>query len=157
MSRNFDFSHANKMQRNRKAQGLYDLVNDAWRFVLLHKDMIGIAPLQVYTSALMFSPTNSLINRLYNLPDWISLRPKIRTDWDNCLQAFNCSDAITSLAFSSDDKKLASGHLLGIIIIWDVTSGFSTHIFEAHDGPVLSLAFSPDDTQIACSGKTGQL
>lgn len=157
-------SHANKIQRNEKPQELYDFVNDAWRFLLLHRDMIEIAPLQVYTSALLFSPTNSLINRLYNPPDWITVRPKTREYWDNCLQTFNCGStslldkSTESLAFSSDGKKLASSDSEGTITIWGVTSGFCIHIFEEKFDAGSSFAFSPDDTRLAsCSYADGTI
>ncbi|KAF5250393.1 hypothetical protein FANTH_4426 [Fusarium anthophilum] len=44
---------------------LVDLVRDAHRFVLFNKPAIEIAPLQVYVSALVFSPARSLIKRLF--------------------------------------------------------------------------------------------
>lgn len=43
-----------------------DLVLDARRFILSHKWMIENAPLQVYASALVFSPARTLVRELFN-------------------------------------------------------------------------------------------
>lgn len=58
------------------------------RFVLSHAHVIEIAPLQVYVSALVFSPTNSLVRKLFEKeePDWITLKPRVDADWDSCIQ-----------------------------------------------------------------------
>ncbi|RBR08934.1 uncharacterized protein FIESC28_10114 [Fusarium coffeatum] len=47
-----------------KATGLAELLLDARRFVLYYKIPIEVDPLQVYASALVFSPTGSLVRQL---------------------------------------------------------------------------------------------
>ncbi|KAF2418759.1 HET-domain-containing protein [Tothia fuscella] len=69
------------------APELLKLVHDARRFILYHKVAIENNPLQAYASALMFSPTSSLIRKLFRHeePAWITIRPAIGDEWSACL------------------------------------------------------------------------
>lgn len=80
------------------------VIQDAYRFVLWHKEMIETAPLQVYASALIFSPTNSLTRKVFSDEEtrWINLKPKVEADWDACLQTLKGHESsITSVVFSA--------------------------------------------------------
>ncbi|RBA12813.1 hypothetical protein FPRO05_14089 [Fusarium proliferatum] len=76
------------VQKTKEARQLTELLRDARRFILSHKRAIEIAPLQVYASALVFSPTRSLIRELFEKeePNWITLKPSVESDWNACLQ-----------------------------------------------------------------------
>ncbi|RSL87190.1 hypothetical protein CEP51_002368 [Fusarium floridanum] len=71
--------------------GLSDLVNDAWRFVYSHLEIISEAPLQLYGSALLFSPTGSMIRQLFahDEPSWLVMKPRTRQNWSPCLLKLN--------------------------------------------------------------------
>lgn len=61
-----------------------DFVEDVFRFVLSHKVGIEQAPLQVYSSALIFSPSSSIIRRIYEEtegPKWIVTKPEMPVEW----------------------------------------------------------------------------
>jgi hypothetical protein len=49
----------------RDYDGLSQLIEDARRFIMYHKGAIEGYPLQTYASALLFSPTGSLIRQLF--------------------------------------------------------------------------------------------
>jgi hypothetical protein len=68
--------------------GLAQLVQDARRFIMYHKGAIEGYPLQTYASALLFSPTGSLIRQLFRHeePEAISIRPALSDGWSACLQ-----------------------------------------------------------------------
>lgn len=53
---------------------LGDLMRDAKRFTFQHSGIIEEAPLQVYCSALLFSPEQSIIRQIYSsqIPNWIT-------------------------------------------------------------------------------------
>ncbi|KAG5797868.1 hypothetical protein H9Q69_003096 [Fusarium xylarioides] len=74
--------------RDTKTKELTELLRDARRFILSYKQAIEIAPLQVYASALVFSPTRSLVRELFGKeePNWITLKLSVESDCNACLQ-----------------------------------------------------------------------
>ncbi|CEL08493.1 hypothetical protein ASPCAL11642 [Aspergillus calidoustus] len=96
---------------------------DAKRFLLYNFSAIEKAPLQAYSSALIFSPKNSLIRKTFKdcVPNWITQLPNVTKNWSALEQTFEptSDDAFDGpLSFSPDGTKLASG-----CQIWDITSG----------------------------------
>ncbi|EXL39254.1 hypothetical protein FOCG_18133 [Fusarium oxysporum f. sp. radicis-lycopersici 26381] len=81
--------------RDRESRKLYHLMRDAWRFILSQKGSIEKAPLQVYASALIFSPYSSLVRQCYSTqePKWIALKPKVEASWNTCLQTLEGHDS----------------------------------------------------------------
>ena len=67
--------------------------------------------------------------------------------------ASRSGEAITGLAFSPDGRVLAGivGHTK--ISIWDLASGSQQRIFSSRNTVVSDIAFSPDRTMIASTGK----
>ncbi|KAL2889223.1 Vegetative incompatibility protein HET-E-1 [Ceratocystis lukuohia] len=131
---------------------LNDVMVDAGRFLLFHGEAIGIAPLQVYVSALIFSPTNSLIRRMFQHeePDWIALKPKVEENWSACLRTFEGhTRPVKSVMFSNDAQRLASASGDKTIKIWDATSGTCLQTLEGHDDWVKSVVFSNDGQRLA--------
>jgi WD40 repeat protein len=62
------------------------------------------------------------------------------------------NDSVTSIAFSSDGKQIASGSWDKTIELWNVEMGAGVgKPMEGHNGHVTSIAFSPDGKQIASS------
>lgn len=51
---------------------------------------------------------------------------------------------LTTIALSPNGKTLASGHIDGRVILWDLTTGKRKAILEGHKLPAVSLAFAPD-------------
>ncbi|PHH49211.1 Vegetative incompatibility protein HET-E-1 [Ceratocystis fimbriata CBS 114723] len=145
--------------QEKEPKDLGDFTNDAWRFVFYHGATIEMAPLQIYVSALMFSPTKSLIRQRYcpEEPSWIELKPKVEENWNPCLRTLENGSRVTSVAFSHDGQRLASGSLDGKFKIWDTTSGACLQTFDGRFlDKVYSLVFSHDGKRIA-SGSTSSL
>ncbi|KKF92239.1 Vegetative incompatibility protein HET-E-1 [Ceratocystis platani] len=131
---------------------LQDIVRDARRFLLFNSRVIEIAPLQVYDSALIFSPTNSLIKKIFSHeePDWIKTKPRVEATWDACLQTLEGhGGGVKSVVFSDDGQRLASGSEDNTVKIWDATSGACLQTLEGHDHYVFSVVFSKDGQRLA--------
>ncbi|KAJ9426032.1 hypothetical protein QL093DRAFT_2006073, partial [Fusarium oxysporum] len=63
---------------------LFDLTRDARRFILSHGWAIRNAPLQVYASALIFSPRRSITRKIFEGQglNWITTKPAMAEDWN---------------------------------------------------------------------------
>ena len=55
---------------------------------------------------------------------------------------------MTSVAFSPEGKRLASGSGDSTVRVWDATSGQELATFRGHTGHVWSVAFSPDGKRL---------
>jgi WD40 repeat protein len=56
---------------------------------------------------------------------------------------------VTSVIFSPDSSKIASGSENGSVKIWDPNNQFQLHTLKGHTGAVCTVAFSPDGTLMA--------
>ncbi|KAH0538230.1 hypothetical protein FGG08_005149 [Glutinoglossum americanum] len=106
-------------------------------------------PLQVYASALVFSPARSPVKNLFGEEEleWIRTKPAMQDDWSPCLQTLEGHSPITSVAFSHDDKYLASASI--IVKIWDTATSGYLQTLKGHSNFVNSVAFSHDDKHLA--------
>lgn len=83
------------------------------------------APLQIYSSVLIFSPENSIVRKQFTnlFPSWISKFPRVNTDWDPCLMTLESrGNSLVSVRLTTDGQKVMSKTSLDIIQIWDLTT-----------------------------------
>ncbi|KAF7921874.1 uncharacterized protein EAE97_011165 [Botrytis byssoidea] len=127
------------------------LVEDAIHFLSQHFWTINNWPLQIYNSAIAFSPETSIIRKinLDKLPAWLRKLPQAEDSWASSINTLTGhSDSVTAIAFSPDSKQIASGSLREIIKLWDNITGNLQKTFIGHSHLVRTIVFSPDGKQI---------
>ncbi|PVH70823.1 NACHT-domain-containing protein [Cadophora sp. DSE1049] len=147
----------NRLQADRSPD-LYAFVDDAKRFALYNRSVIEQTPLQIYCSALVFSPEKSIVRVTFEnyIPPWIQRKPKVQTQWSALLQTLEGhSSWVLSVAFSPDGKQIVSGSDDNTVRLWDATTGAALQTLKGHSTTgaplqtlkghsVTSVAFSPD-------------
>ncbi|KAK4205430.1 hypothetical protein QBC40DRAFT_214903 [Triangularia verruculosa] len=122
-------------------------LKDCHRFVLFNQGVLEKAPLQVYSSAMLFAPERSPVKQRFidKIPSWIKRPPVSLKRWGPLLYDF--SD-VKALACSPTDNILVTGSNDGRIAVRNVETG--AVIASAHyDGTIQNIAFTPDGKSIA--------
>ncbi|KAL5379581.1 hypothetical protein PMIN06_011320 [Paraphaeosphaeria minitans] len=143
---------ATLIQGKPDTRNLTRLAQDARRFILYHKTVIEKHPLQVYASALVFSPTDSLIRRSFEHEELtgLSVRPCMQRAWSACLQTLEGHISyVRSVNFSHDSTLLASASHDGTVKIWQVISNECVQTLEGHGHGGFSVVFSHDSSLLA--------
>jgi WD40 repeat protein len=125
---------------------------------MYHKVAIEGYPLQAYASALLFSPTGSLIRRFFQHeePKGVYILPTMSDDWSACLQTFEGhSSTVNSVVFSHDSTRLASASWDRTVKVWDANSGMCLQTLEGHSSTVSSVVFSHDSMRLASASHDG--
>jgi WD40 repeat protein len=118
--------------------------------------ILSISCLQVYHSALLFTPKKTLLYEMYGhhlgLP--IKMHHAVEDTWNLCIRTMDGhSGDVLSVAFSPDGVGVVSGSLDGTLRLWDVVSGAHLCTLEGNFSLldcnlVYTAAFSPDGTRI---------
>ena len=123
---------------------------------MYHKGAIEDSALQVYASALLFSPKKSIIRNLFKHeePDNITINPSMNDSWSACLQTLEGHRSwVHSVAFSHDSARLASASWDDTVKIWDAHSGVCLQTLKGHRDSVYSVAFSHDSARLASASR----
>ncbi|KJZ74569.1 hypothetical protein HIM_06165 [Hirsutella minnesotensis 3608] len=123
---------------------------DAKRFILNCRPAIEQAPLQLYSSALVFAPERSVVReRFQSHIGWITTKPILEQNWNPCLQTLDGhSEMIQSVAFSCNGQLASSS---SHVKIWDAATGAPQHTLAFNDSsrPVYSVDFSRNGRLVA--------
>ncbi|KAF3282315.1 hypothetical protein TWF970_001725 [Orbilia oligospora] len=134
-----------------------EFIRDAHRFALMNRAIIDSAPLQLYSSALIFTPRKSIIRRIFidQVPDYIQTLPTVEDEWDAVLQILHHEHpgrghglAVEAVAFSPDGELLVSGSRDKTVRVWDSVTGALKLKLEGHESDIKAVSFSPDGSLI---------
>jgi WD40 repeat protein len=111
---------------------------------MYHRGAIENTPLQIYVSALLFSPVGSLTGRLFmeEEPKRVTVKPAVGDKWSACLQTLEGhSKRVWSVTFSLDSTQLASASSDRTIKTWDTRSGKCLQTLNGHSNSITSVTF----------------
>ncbi|KAK6346360.1 hypothetical protein TWF730_010686 [Orbilia blumenaviensis] len=135
-----------------KGPEILNFLSDSKRFLLQFWQIADKAPLQIYSSAIVFSPEASIIRNTFPIPKWVQGLPdvlQLTQSWGAELQKLEAhTSAVTTVLFSPNGKQLASGSADGTVRLWDVATGQQLKSFEGHNTTILKIAFLPEDNQL---------
>lgn len=134
-------------------------MKDSLRFIRTHLSVIEEAPLQVYSSAIVFSPKNSIVRRLFahRGPSWLLAWPAVDDEWGPTPLVIGHSAVVKSAIFSPDSKTIASVYDDNTIRILSTKTGKCVHVLAGQPGQIQSVAFSQDSRVLASSSIGGTL
>ncbi|KAL6364621.1 hypothetical protein LRP88_02024 [Fusarium phalaenopsidis] len=146
------------LQTALNAQRLSEFLADAMRFLVSNATGINLAPLQVYSSALVFAPKNSPIRQAFRsqIPPWITLVPSVEPDWDTCLRVLEGHQVpVNAVAFSLDSSILVSASLDRAVRVWNWDTGECIYELKGTRAPICATALSPDAEVVAAAAING--
>ncbi|OJJ29741.1 hypothetical protein ASPWEDRAFT_32979 [Aspergillus wentii DTO 134E9] len=132
------------------------ILHDAKRFALKNIGIAETAPLQLYSSALVFAPCKCVIRNSFqqHIPRCLAQLPVVEANWGMDLQTLEGhSSAVTTVTFSPDNKLVASGSWDCTVKLWDTVSGTLWQTLQEHSHDVSSVAFSPDGKILASGSR----
>jgi len=120
--------------------------------------MANVVPLQLYSSAIIFAPTTSVIKKLFQaqILKWFSKLPHVPSTWSPELQTLEGHRfTIDSLAFSPDGQVLASGSRDCAVKLWNSFTGDLVQTLEGPKDWITVVAWSHDGILLASGSRHG--
>ena len=127
-------------------------LHDAVRFVLRFVLILAKAPLQIYSSALLFSPESSVVRKVFieQVPQAVRVISGRDVEWDACRSVLEGhSREVRAVVFSPDGHLVASASNDSTVRVWETATGHCRSVLEGHSGWVSAVVFSPDGQLVA--------
>ncbi|KAH8586004.1 hypothetical protein B0O99DRAFT_748622 [Bisporella sp. PMI_857] len=139
---------------------LHAFICDAAQFARYNRSVIEQAPLQIYSSALIFTPKQSIVRKQFEkfVPLWIHTKPNVQARWNTNLQMLEGhTDGVNSVAFSHDSKLLVSASSDSTLKVWNVATGALQQTLDGHTSWISSVAFSHNSKLLASASYGGTI
>ncbi|KAF3178361.1 hypothetical protein TWF751_001394 [Orbilia oligospora] len=130
-------------------------LHDFGRFIQYNTDIITKAPLQVYHSALLWSPTESLVRKQFfgTHLRWVKIAPIVGEDWEPWVHIFQDGKYASIIKFSPDSESIATyTYSPKCITIRDCISGALKQKInlDGYEGEnIEAMEFLPDGRSLA--------
>ncbi|OTA02533.1 hypothetical protein A9Z42_0028980 [Trichoderma parareesei] len=133
-----------------KAQVIGKFLRDIRRFILASVVTLEKAPLQIYSSALIFAPERSIVRQMYkaSIPTWLRTLPAMPLHWDPCLAtiADQSTSTVDLITVPASDRFISLPKFGGEMKVWDIKSAsciaIHSHVLQK------SVRVSPDGTEV---------
>lgn len=91
---------AENMEQSDESSTIHALIQDAHRFIMYHLPVVEAFPLQLYASALMFSPSTSIVRHCFQheKSEWYSAMPVPDAHWSACLATIENHGSIIAIS-----------------------------------------------------------
>ncbi|KAJ7486578.1 hypothetical protein FB451DRAFT_1391487 [Mycena latifolia] len=131
------------------------LLRDCEHFTRQFFAVISTRTLQVYRSALLFTPMKTALKKVYSGSLDVAVKISgLRDNWNTCIRTIEGHRAeVFLIAYSPDGARLLSGSSDHTLRLWDATSGAHLHTFSGPPWGLTAVAFSPDSSRIAAGSK----
>ncbi|KAF8816069.1 WD40 repeat-like protein [Phlegmacium glaucopus] len=132
-------------------RNVVDLLHDCERFTREFFSILDISCLQVYHSALHFTPRQTTLWTLYEHKRLPLGRANncIEETWSPCVRIMDGNpSSVSFVAFSPDGTRIVSGSNGATLQLWDAVNGAHLNTLKGHSGQIWFIAFSPDGTRI---------
>ena len=120
--------------------------------------MLDMCPLQLYSSALIFTSKQSTIRSIFEkeIPSWTNGLPHALDIHHNSSLIHTGFTYISSVALSPDNKQLASGFEDGSIKLWTTATGRLEHTLQSHEKRIEWVAYVQQGAWLASCAYSGE-
>jgi WD40 repeat protein len=133
-----------------KFHDLQLLVQDARQCLQMNFEAVHGHCMEIYESALVWIPKNSLIRKTYTAD--VSRVPRVivglSDSWGSAELNMQNGSGVRSVAFSQDGSRVVSGSDDKMVRIWNVTTGGVEAELKGHTDRVTYVAFSQDGSRV---------
>ncbi|KAI9934827.1 hypothetical protein MW887_000444 [Aspergillus wentii] len=145
-----------QMHKDSLSKFLYD----AKRFLLKNKAIAEEAPLQLYSSGLIFAPSECTVKKAFQRfrPQCFTQLPLVSPNWGAALQTFEEKQKdgdFRTVALSPDGLLVASTSWGDGVKIWNTATGSLQQTLDHQSWNLYSVEFSPDGKMIAAAFDNG--
>ncbi len=132
-----------------------EILYDGSKFVLLNYAILRLSPMHVYWSSFPFTPTDTVLFRMYKDLEKVSLQVVSGFDetWNANSVPTGHSRLVTSVSYSPDGLKFASASADKTVRVWDGRTGGNVTTLTGHSGTVNSVIFSADGSRLVSASK----